>query len=118
METSSLTSRSPKCLFDSTYYYPSTLIAARMKVFAKLYLNKNFKTISIIPGRKLLEFIATNRVVKEKMTQEYQRILALGNSCLGVQVNQTTKTELQKEGETLKVKTLAFSDLVAVYRSA
>ena len=66
---------------------------------------------------KLFDRIATNRVVKEKMSQEYQRIHALGISGADSNLSQATKTEIHDEREALRVKTLALSDLVAVYRS-
>ncbi|MBH0203232.1 MAG: hypothetical protein HP496_13275 [Nitrospira sp.] len=68
--------------------------------------------------RQLMEILSVNPVVKRKLADECDRILALGASCLksGV-VDTTTREMVQAERAILKNKTIALSDLVAVYRA-
>ena len=68
--------------------------------------------------RQLMEILSVNPVVKRKLADECDRILALGASCLesGV-VDAQTRETIQAERAMLKNKTIALSDLVAVYRA-
>lgn len=66
---------------------------------------------------KATELLSTNRVVKEKIQQEFDRIMSLGKACAEGKANEVDKSQLEKERETLKIKTLTLSDLLAVFRS-
>ena len=67
---------------------------------------------------QLMEILAVNPVVKKKLEQECDRILALGASCLkDGAADATTREAIQFERAILKNKTLALSDLVAVFRA-
>jgi len=68
--------------------------------------------------RQLMEILSVNPVVKSKLSNECDRILSLGTSCLksGV-VDSKTRALIQDERAVLKNKTSALSDLVAVYRA-
>jgi hypothetical protein len=55
--------------------------------------------------------------VKNKLSQECDRILALGASCLKGATDATTRETIQTERAILKNKTIALSDLVAVFRA-
>ena len=67
---------------------------------------------------QLMEILAVNPVVKKKLEQECDRILALGASCLkDGAADATTREAIQSERAILKNKTLALSDLVAVFRA-
>jgi len=68
--------------------------------------------------RQLMEILAVNPVVKKKLTEECDRILALGASYLKDGAADTKVREaIQSERAILKSKTLALSDLVAVFRA-
>ncbi|OQW34719.1 MAG: hypothetical protein A4E19_17520 [Nitrospira sp. SG-bin1] len=68
--------------------------------------------------RQLMEILSVNPVVKKKLTEECDRILALGASCLKAGTADTKAREtIQAERAILKNKTIALSDLVAVYRA-
>ena len=66
---------------------------------------------------RLSEILAINRVVKSKVEQECDRVLALGSACLKGG-GKTTDVELLKAEQTiLRNKTIVLSDLLAVFRS-
>jgi hypothetical protein len=68
--------------------------------------------------RELMELLAVNPVVKNKLTQECDRILSLGASCLkGGAGAAKAREALQTERAMLKNKTIALSDLLAVFRA-
>ena len=68
--------------------------------------------------RQLMEILAVNPVVKRKLADECDRILTLGASCLKTgSVDLKTRELIQAERAILKNKTIALSDLVAVYRA-
>jgi len=68
--------------------------------------------------RQLMEILSVNPVVKRKLADECDRILALGASCLKSGATDTKMREMiHDERAVLKNKTIALSDLVAVYRA-
>lgn len=68
--------------------------------------------------RQLMEILAVNPVVKRKLAQECDRILALGAACLkSGSADAKTREAIQVERAALKTKTVALSDLVAVFRA-
>lgn len=68
--------------------------------------------------RQLMEILAVNPVVKKKLSEECDRILALGASCLKDGAADVKMREaIQQERAILRNKTLALSDLVAVFRA-
>jgi hypothetical protein len=64
----------------------------------------------------MMEILAVNRVVKEKVTQECERVLALGESCLRKK-DTALSDSLKAERAALQTKTIALSDLLAVFRA-
>ena len=66
---------------------------------------------------KATELLATNRVVKDKVEAETERILQLGADCVERARDHEIIDQLNKEREMLRMKTLAISDLLAVFRS-
>jgi DICT domain-containing protein len=67
---------------------------------------------------QLMEILAVNPVVKKKLAEECDRILALGTSCLKTGAADTRMHEaVQAERAILKTKTIALSDMVAVFRA-
>lgn len=66
---------------------------------------------------RLLEHIETNRVVRQKIEQEYERLHGLGAACLGGSAVQTAMEQVKKEREMLQIKMKTLSDLLAVFRS-
>jgi len=68
--------------------------------------------------RELMEILAVNPVVKNKLAEECDRVLALGASCLKAGTADTSMREaVQTERAILKNKTMALSDVVAVFRA-
>jgi hypothetical protein len=68
--------------------------------------------------RQLMDILEVNPVVKKKLTEECDRILGLGASCLkGGTGDAKTREAIQTERAVLKHKTIALSDLVAVFRA-
>lgn len=108
-----------------------TAALVRLYVFLAQYLDRCFDEAarksypdSELQGhltetrRQLMEILAVNPVVKNKLSQECDRILALGASCLkGGATDATTREAIQTERAILKNKTIALSDLVAVFRA-
>jgi hypothetical protein len=67
---------------------------------------------------KMMEILSVNRVVKEKVEQECERVLALGGACLkGGAGRQKSLEQMQAERAMLQHKTIALSDLLAVFRA-
>lgn len=65
---------------------------------------------------KAADLLTTNRVVKDKVAAETERILQLGADCVEGASN-GLNDQLAKDREMLRMKTLAISDLLAVFRS-
>jgi hypothetical protein len=68
--------------------------------------------------RELMDILSVNPVVKKKLSEECDRILTLGASCLKSGATDATSREaIQAERAVLQHKTIALSDLVAVFRA-
>ena len=68
---------------------------------------------------EIMEILAVNRVVKDTVEDECNRVLALTAECLANGADQAAATyELRSERAILKNKTMALSDLLAVFRAA
>lgn len=68
--------------------------------------------------RQLMEILSVNPVVKRKLAEECDRILALGETCLKLgKADAKIRETIQAERAVLKNKTIALSDLVAVFRA-
>jgi hypothetical protein len=68
--------------------------------------------------RQLMEILSVNPVVQKKLTEECDRILTLGASCLkSGTADPKTRERIQAERAVLQQKTVALSDLVAVFRA-
>ena len=67
---------------------------------------------------ELMSILAVNPVVQNKLAQECDRIFALGASCMEAgAANVKTREAIQAERAILKTKTIALSDLVAVFQA-
>ncbi len=66
---------------------------------------------------EVAKLLATNRVVKEKTEVEFQRVITMCEDYLQHPEDKEFPQILQKEREVLRVKMLALSDLLAVFRS-
>lgn len=66
---------------------------------------------------KLDGLLAVNPVVRNKVEQECERILSLGAACLGQGSLGAAREEVPRERAVLRSKTLALSDLLAVFRA-
>ncbi len=67
---------------------------------------------------ELLDILSVNPVVKAKVAEECNRVLAAGAACLkGQGDKQTSLASVEAERAVLRNKTIALSDLVAVYRA-
>ena len=68
---------------------------------------------------EIMEMLSVNRVVKDKVEQECHRVLTLSAACLtGGAGKMAAMDELKAERAVLKNKTMALSDLLAVFRAA
>jgi hypothetical protein len=68
--------------------------------------------------RQLMEILSVNPVVKKKLTEECDRVVGLGAACLKTgAADAKTREAIQAERAVLKHKTIALSDVVAVYRA-
>ena len=66
----------------------------------------------------LAEILLVNRVVKDKVEQECERILAVGAACMkGGQGKTAAMDSVKAERAMLQNKTIALSDLLAVFRA-
>ena len=66
-----------------------------------------------------LDMLAGNQVVKTKVEQECDRVHSLIMACLGDgATRQVARDELMAERAVLKHKTMALTDLLAVFRTA
>lgn len=66
----------------------------------------------------LAEIFSVNRVVKDKVEQESERILALGAACMkGGSGKAAAMESVKAERAMLQSKTIALSDLLAVFRA-
>lgn len=84
----------------------------------KSYPDAELQTHLSKTRRELMEILSVNPVVKRKLTEECDRILTLGASCLkSSATNATTRETIQAERAVLQHKTIALSDLVAVFRA-
>lgn len=67
---------------------------------------------------KMLEILTVNRVVKDKVEHECERVLSLGAACLKSDGQKMESlVELESERAVLQNKTIALSDLLAVFRA-
>lgn len=67
----------------------------------------------------VLEMLSMNQVVKAKVEQECDRVCALVTACLAEGPGKSVALdELKAERAVLKHKTMALSDLLAVFRAA
>ena len=67
---------------------------------------------------ELMDILSVNPVVKRKLTDECDRIINLGASCLSSSsAGADIRERIAAEREVLKQKTTALSDLVAVFRA-
>lgn len=67
---------------------------------------------------ELSKMLAINRVVKDKVEQECERVLSLGADCLkGGAAKAGAVDQLKAERQALQNKTIALSDLLAVFRA-
>ncbi len=67
--------------------------------------------------RQVAELFATNRIVKNKAEMEFQRITTLCEQFLHNPHDPTVKEALHQEHAVLRIKMLALSDLLAIFRS-
>jgi len=84
----------------------------------KAYPDAELKKHLTDTRRQLMDILSVNPVVKKKLTEECDRILALGETCLrGASADRQVQESMQTERTVLKHKTSALSDLVAVFRA-
>jgi hypothetical protein len=66
----------------------------------------------------LLKALAVNPVVKEKVANECERVMKLVAACLQpVSYHSVSLDQVKREREALRVKLIALSDLLAVFRA-
>lgn len=68
--------------------------------------------------RQLMDMLAVNPVVQQKLADDCDRILALGASCVRTgESDLSLRDTIHAERAVLQSKTIALSDLVAVFRA-
>ena len=67
--------------------------------------------------KQAAELLVTNHIVKGKVEAECEGILKLAAECAEARKDERWQSRLEKEREVLRIKTLALSDLLAVFRS-
>lgn len=66
----------------------------------------------------MMEILSVNPVVKGKVEKECERVVSLGTKCLkGGSEKESALAELKEERAILQNKTIALSDLLAVFRA-
>lgn len=84
----------------------------------KSYPDRDLQAHLAETRRQLMEILSVNPVVKKKLAEECDRIIALGASCLTEgAADPGTRQAIQAERAILTNKTSALSDLVAVFRA-
>lgn len=84
----------------------------------KTYPDEELHTHLAATRSQLMEMLAVNPVVQQKLAQDCDRILSLGASCLRIgTADPKTREAIQAERAVLRNKTIALSDLVAVFRA-
>ena len=78
---------------------------------------KDFQEHLTATRTTVLDLLATNRIVKQKVEKEYEYVLNLGKDYLEHSSNEATRKNLEEEREILRIKMLVLSDLLAVFRS-
>ncbi|GJL61861.1 MAG: hypothetical protein NPIRA04_05150 [Nitrospirales bacterium] len=68
--------------------------------------------------QSVINLLSTNRIVPEKIEQEYDRVMKCAKALVKNPRDSERKAQVDHERETLRIKTLALSDLLAVFRSA
>ena len=63
-------------------------------------------------------FLSTNRIVPKKVEQEYERVRTCGEDLIKNPTDSKLQAQVDQEREVLRIKTLALSDLLAVFRSS
>ncbi|WP_447968058.1 hypothetical protein [Nitrospira sp. M1] len=66
----------------------------------------------------VLNRLSCNRIVPEKVEQEYDRVMKNAKALTKSPTDSELKAQVDQEREILRIKTLALSDLLAVFRSA
>ena len=82
------------------------------------YPERDFRDHLRATRAQLGEILARNRVVKDKVNQESERLLALGEACRAAGAKQVAELDsLKSERSALQHKMNALSDLLAVFRA-
>ncbi|MBI4401833.1 MAG: hypothetical protein HY581_09405 [Nitrospirae bacterium] len=67
---------------------------------------------------RMMDILSVNRVVRDKVEKECDRVLSLGAACLkGRSAKTAVQKELKAERGILQNKMIALSDLLAVFRA-
>ena len=81
------------------------------------FSEKDFQEHLTATRTTVLDLLATNRIVKQKVEKEYEYVLDLGKGYLEHPSNEATRKKLEEEREILRIKMHVLSDLLAVFRS-
>ena len=82
------------------------------------YPEPDFQSNLAATKAAVLDMLSVNQVVKGKVEQECNRVGSLVTACRMDSSNAVTREELQAERAVLKHKTVALSDLLALFRAA
>ena len=111
-------------------YIPTTEVYLRFYVLLTQYLDRclddrireslsegDFQKHLTDTRTAVLDLLATNRIVKQKVEKEYESVVNLGKEFLEHSEKEGMRKKLEEERETLRIKMLVLSDLLAVFRS-
>ena len=79
--------------------------------------DKDFQEHLTATRTTVVNLLATNRIVKQKVENEYEYVMNLGKDYLESSLKEATRKKLEEEREILRIKMLVLSDLLAVFRS-
>ena len=78
---------------------------------------KDFQEHLTATRTTVVDLLATNRIVKQKVEKEYEYVVNLGKEYLEHPAKETTRGKLEEERDILRIKMHVLSDLLAVFRS-
>jgi len=85
----------------------------------QIYSEQELKSHLSSTQAEMMEILSVNRVVKGKVEQECKQVLALTAACLTDGAGKTAAMdEVNAKRVVLQIKTMALSDLLAVFRAA
>ncbi len=76
-----------------------------------------FQKLLLETKTSVASLVSSNRIVPEKIEQEFEQIMQIGQNVSKNPGDTKLMAEVTQQREVLRIKTLALSDLLAVFRS-